>query len=747
MRELRPDARTIVLVLLTIGGAGCGGGGGGDSSAPPNQRPTANAGADQTVDPQAVVTLAGAGNDADGTVASYAWTQISGSPNVTLAAADQPTASFTAPAVAATEVFGFRLTVTDDAGATATDDVSITVAVNIAPTANAGVDQTVEQDTLVTLTGAASADPDGSVASYAWTQVVGPAVTLSSATDAVVTFTAPVAAAAPLVAFELVVTDDDGAMSAPDRVDINVIEQIPATVAVSGVLQYEYVNRGAAQSNGLNYNDIELRPVRGATVQALDAASQQVLASTVSDASGNYLLNLPSQRNVFLRVRSELKQAGAPAWDVEVRDNTANTGQPLASRPLYALDGTPASTGITAGTRNLIARTGWGGTSYTGPRAAAPFAVLDTIYESMQLVLAVDPVATFPALDAYWSVNNCPTQGSIDTGDIGTSFYRPDLDSLFLLGCAGVDTEEFDSHVIAHEWGHYFEDVFSRSDSIGGPHSGAQRLDMRLAFGEGWGNAVAGMILGNPVYRDSFGAAQGSSFEFSVESNVATNPGWYNEFSVQSVLYDLYDADDDGADTVSLGFGPLYAVLTGEQRTTPAFTSVFPFLTSLRAALPGEIPGIDAIVSGQSINAAQVDAFGANETNSAGGNPDVLPIYTPVALGSNVTVCTTRDFDPGAEGNKLGLYRYFRLSVPAARTYTISVTKAATPAVASTSDPDFVIYRDGAVVGVAESGVADSETGSIALPAGEHLIELYEFNSIAGQPLAEPRVCFDVSIS
>ena len=80
-------------------------------------------------------------------------------------------------------------------------------------------------------------------------------------------------------------------------------------------------------------------------------------------------------------------------------------------------------------------------------------------------------------------------------------------DGIYILGdftALGGDTDEFDQSVIAHEFGHYVEDRFGRSDSIGGDHGGsATLLDLRVAFGEGWGNAFSGMVLGDPIYRDS----------------------------------------------------------------------------------------------------------------------------------------------------------------------------------------------------------------------------------------------------
>jgi Zn-dependent metalloprotease len=91
-----------------------------------NAPPTANAGADQTVNTGTAVTLSGSGADVDGSIASYSWTQTAGT-SVTLSGANTASASFTAPAAA--DTLTFRLTVTDNDGATGQDDVVITVTV------------------------------------------------------------------------------------------------------------------------------------------------------------------------------------------------------------------------------------------------------------------------------------------------------------------------------------------------------------------------------------------------------------------------------------------------------------------------------------------------------------------------------------------------------------------------------------------------------------------------------------------
>ncbi len=91
---------------------------------------------------------------------------------------------------------------------------------NIAPTANAGPDQTVLQGTLVTLNGTGSSNGgDGPAAlTYNWTQVSGPAATLSSSTAPSPTFTP---SANGTYVFQLVVYDG-AAYSAADTVTITV---------------------------------------------------------------------------------------------------------------------------------------------------------------------------------------------------------------------------------------------------------------------------------------------------------------------------------------------------------------------------------------------------------------------------------------------------------------------------------------------------------------------------------------------
>ncbi len=194
-----------------------------------NDAPTADAGSDQTVSEGATVTLDGSGStDPETEALTYAWSQTSGSPNVTLSSATAESPTFTAPTqLASNASLVFSLTVTDARGSASTADtvtITVTAGANDAPTADAGSDQTVSEGATVTLDGSGSTDPENEALTYAWSQTSGsPNVTLSSATAESPTFTAPtqLASNASLV-FSLTVTDARGSASSADTVTITV---------------------------------------------------------------------------------------------------------------------------------------------------------------------------------------------------------------------------------------------------------------------------------------------------------------------------------------------------------------------------------------------------------------------------------------------------------------------------------------------------------------------------------------------
>ncbi len=485
------------------------------------------------------------------------------------------------------------------------------------------------------------------------------------------------------------------------------------SVTISGTVTYDLVPANADHI-GLDYDAIRKEVVKGVRVDAIDIINKS-LASTVTDSSGHYTFSVPNNTKMKIRVSAKMLQTGTPGWDVKVIDNTNNNA-------LYVMEGALSSSGISNSQRHLNASSGWDGTAYTSTRTAAPFAVLDNVYKSMQIVLSANTNTIFSPLQMNWSINNVPVSGDISQGQIMTSHYSNG--DLFILGDADTDTDEYDDHVIAHEWGHYYEDTFSRTDSIGGSHGQNDTLDIRVALGEGWGNAFSAMALNAPVYFDTLGLSQASGFNFNVESGSSTSKGWYSESSIQRILYDVYDSNDDGSDILSLGFAAIHQVFTGVEKTTPAFTSIFTFITALKAENSGDTVEIDSIVSSEEI-AEITDIYGTGRINRASAYP-----YHDLTLGTPLDISTS---NANGTDNKLSNRQYVKFTIDTSGSYTIKVKQTN----GSSSDPDFYVFDTSpfSMVNYSDGTDPGVEEKSIALSAGDYLLDVSDYKNIADAQL------------
>jgi hypothetical protein len=169
-----------------------------------NKRPVADAGSDISYNEGSSVSLSGSlSYDPDLDVISYKWTSLDG---IILFDALGPAPSFNAPQVSANKIYRFKLEVSDGILTSIPDTVKINVVnVNKIPVAFAGVDQTVNEGTLVQLDGSLSSDADIQPITFKWT---APAiVVLSSSTANKPTFTAPMVHRDSVIVISLVVND------------------------------------------------------------------------------------------------------------------------------------------------------------------------------------------------------------------------------------------------------------------------------------------------------------------------------------------------------------------------------------------------------------------------------------------------------------------------------------------------------------------------------------------------------------
>lgn len=513
----------------------------------------------------------------------------------------------------------------------------------------------------------------------------------------------------------------DGASAGSDSTSSNTI---------SGIVTYSSYK--PSSSSGLDYGTSQENPIRGAVVE-LQNSSGTVLASGNTTATGNYSLSAPANTSVRVVVKAALGSSSTP--DTQIVDNTSG-----AALYAMAMDVTSATSDIS---QSFNAGSGWDGSSYSGTRTAAPFAILDVIYQAQQLVKTADSNASFPELLVNWSTNNKPASGELTVGEISTSHYNSN-GQLYILGAENSDTDEYDTHVIAHEWGHYFEAKFSRSDNIGGDHGGGDILDPTVAFGEGFGNALSGMVMNDPLYIDTAGQSQATvSNSMNLEADSISDDttditigtgqtntfldGFYSESSVQEVLYDLYDSGASDDDAVAGGFAPIYSVLVNGQKSTKAFTSIFSFLYHLKQDYPSYSAGISSIALAENISDG--DEYEAT----------TRPIYTTVPFdGSSVTVDvdgatlqTWTSYGPitaSSAGNKLYNLLYFKTTATASGCYTLEAKPSASE--------DLIIYApDGVTI---DQNIGGSESVSGTFTLGENSV--FAVGSYGGATLFSVRL-------
>jgi hypothetical protein len=488
-----------------------------------------------------------------------------------------------------------------------------------------------------------------------------------------------------------------------------------AATTVNGTVTYDFVPN---TTGSLAYGATVQKPARGVTVD-LVSTTQSVLATTQTDASGRYAASVPQGSIFFVRVRAALLTTGASSWDVTVRDNTQGEA-------IYALESGSVLASGPAMQKDVNAPSGWSGASYGALRAAAPFAMLDTIYTAQQKILSVAPATAFPALRILWSVNNVPALGNPAIGQIGTTFFTASTSgaAIYVLGKADVDTDEYDASVVAHEWGHYYQSVFSRDDSPGGEHGPNDLLDRRVAFSEGWGNAWSGIALNRANYTDSGGPAQSAGLNVNLSIGAAVSKGWFNEDSIQYVLWTLNQL---------AGFGPIHAAMTGPLKDNVAVTSIHPFNAALRSVSASASASFAPLLTSEAIDSTS-DAWGSTEGNN-GGSAVALPMYRTLTLGTALpNVCMSNTSGGSIGDNKLGNYVYLRFTVPAAKSYQISVAGGG-----SATDPDFRVYNASGIVAKAEAIAAGSETASAALTPGDYVLAVTDYQNKASS------TCFTVS--
>ena len=200
-----------------------------DETQSPNQPPSIGSINDSRVSEGSHVVLAASAFDPDGEKLKYSWLQKRG-PAITLVGANTATLSFIAPEVTANETLSFELTVVDEEGNSAKEEVLVFVrnvpkeilVNNPPPIFSAGSDQIVTEGSVVVLQG--KYEDSSSSYNAHWEQVAGVPVTLSNAEALNASFKAPAVSDGEVdeLVFQLSLLNNGGSPAQFDRVAITV---------------------------------------------------------------------------------------------------------------------------------------------------------------------------------------------------------------------------------------------------------------------------------------------------------------------------------------------------------------------------------------------------------------------------------------------------------------------------------------------------------------------------------------------
>ncbi|RYG01586.1 MAG: hypothetical protein EOO02_12445, partial [Chitinophagaceae bacterium] len=269
--------------------------------------------------------------DPDGSISKYAWAKISGPSSLSIVAG---TSSKAIAKDLTTGVYVFRLTVTDNKGATATKDMQITVnAGSKPPVANAGGNITLTLPSNSVALRASGSASGGTITSYKWSKISGPASFASSS------LTSPTPTVSNLsqgvYVLRLTVTDNRGASASNDMtltvkppvVTTPLVANAGSDASVSLPINYHILKgSGSGGSGGLRYSWNKISGGNVNLVSPLGSISNILLLT-----QGSYVfeLTVTDSRGVTAKDRVNISVLGKitlPGNNAPEKPSSGNAG-------------------------------------------------------------------------------------------------------------------------------------------------------------------------------------------------------------------------------------------------------------------------------------------------------------------------------------------------------------------------------------------------------------------------------------
>lgn len=297
----------------------------------------------------------------------------------------------------------------------------------------------------------------------------------------------------------------------------NDIRSFSDPVTLSGVAHFQYrpvntVNTSQGTIRGLS-GDPVTDNISYAEMMILNSAGEIIQCGTTND-DGTFQISVPKGAgDLTIKVLSRAFNSKIKASVLE--DQTINS--PYALQKSTSVGNDP----INLGEFLALARM-----SQSSKMEGGAFNIFKSIYKANDYIRTQTANAAWVAekVTVYWKAGFNP-YSYFGYPDSMLSFYKPGDRKLYILGgyngnVSTADTDHFDPAVILHEYGHFLEDVYGKTDSPGGYHNGDAVIDPRLAWSEGFANFFQGAVLSKNYYLDTAGFCNDSIESGSCSQNV-----------------------------------------------------------------------------------------------------------------------------------------------------------------------------------------------------------------------------------
>ncbi len=413
---------------------------------------------------------------------------------------------------------------------------------------------------------------------------------------------------------------------------------VATTTTSQGII---YALSGNPATAAVPFAEIEVLNSNGDTIQCGN-----------TDASGNFSLNV-SKNSGTVRVRV-LSRAFNSNLKLSVLEDT-NMNIP------YSVEATTNAESSNVTGLSLVAKARQ---SESAKIEGGAFHILASIYKANQYIRTQTNNANFVAekVSVFWKAGFNPYSYFGYPNNL-LSFYKPGERKLFILGgkdgnVSQIDTDHFDTSVVLHEYGHFLEDVYGKTDSPGGYHNGDAVIDPRLAWSEGFANFFQAAAQGTNSYLDTAGFCNDSQESGSCSQNVyfrlsengtttlydratLAGEGSFREISISRTLYKIVNTASSSPYSgagAGIPFSEIWGVFTDSVTGYHSSGKVFRTMHLLMSRLQ------QIVTASYSSNVSYWNAVLANE-NQATDFKEYNNTFTEVALNS----CATRELTPVAD--------------------------------------------------------------------------------------------------